>query len=286
MTPRKGTKVAKVKEGETGLALSEYGEDAGAGFEDVTQADLIIPFLNVLQKMSDLVDEEHPSHVAGAKAGMLMNSVTEELHPGQEGILFIPVHKTHKFVEWVPRDQGGGFVGVYEVSDPMVMEARKGHEFGKVESPDGNDLVETFYMFGLVVDVDGGYNPAVIAFSSTQIKAYKKWMTTMRSVQLEDPETGRRITPPMFSHLFRVRTRHQENAKGSWHGLNVNFAKEGDPKKGISPAVASRLSVEDELYQAAKECRGIVVEEGAKVSYETSGKGGEGGDGADDGDDF
>ena len=236
--------------------------------------------------MSDLVDEEHPSFITGAKAGMLMNSVTEELHAGQEGVLFIPVHKTHKFVEWVPRDQGGGFAGVYETSDPMVMEARKGHEFGRVESPDGNDLVETFYMFGLIVDVDGGYNPAVIAFASTQIKAYKKWMTTMRSVQLEDPETGRRVTPPMYSHLFRVRTRHMENAKGSWHGMNITYAREGNPKESISPATASRLNVTDELYQAAKECRKLVIEEDAKVSYETSGKGGEGGDDAAGDDDF
>ena len=112
-------------------------------------------------------------------------------------------------------------------------------------------------------------------------------MTQMRSIQLEDPETGRRITPPMFAHRFRIRTRHQENNKGTWHGLNITFANEGDPKKHISPAMASRLPVDSELYQAAKQCRELVLEEGMKVSYETSGKGGEGGDdGGDEGDDF
>lgn len=286
MAPKRkknGSALSKSRTGDTGLALSEYGDDSGAGFEDVSQEDLIIPFINILQKGSPLVDEDAATYVPGAKAGMLMNSVTEELHPGQEGVIFIPVHKTHKFVEWVPRDQGGGFVAVYDPSDTMVMEARKGQAFGKAETPDGNDLVETFYMFGLLVEPDGSYNPSMIAFASTQISSYKRWMTQMRSIQTEDAGTGRRVTPPMFAHRFRIRTKNMKKKEFTWHGFSITFANEGDPKKSISAAMASRLSVDDELYQAARECRELVLAEDVKVAYETSGKG----DGGDkEGDDF
>src|SRR5690606_39209842 len=116
--------------------------------------------------LSPQVDEDGPAYVQGAKKGMIINSVTEELYPGDPGVLFLPVHREHRFVEWVPRDQGGGFVASHEPTDPMIIEARKGGGFGKLESPEGNDIVETFYVFGLVVDEDGLGIPAVVSFSS------------------------------------------------------------------------------------------------------------------------
>lgn len=261
---------ARTADDEQALALSAYGEDSGAGFEDMGQDDFIIPFLNILQKGSPQVDDEKSQYLPGAKAGMVINSVTEELYPSADGIRFIPVHRDHKFIEWVPRLQGGGFLGTHDPEDPMVIEARKGGAFGKLETPEGNDLVETFYVFGLALDADGGYSPALMAFSSTQIKAYKRWMTQMRSIQLRDPETGRRVTPPMFSHVFRLRTRQQENQKGSWHGWSIGFDQPGDPEQGIGPAEASRLLPTDELYQAAKEIRNLVTSGTARVAYDTA----------------
>ncbi len=260
---------AKIPEEQAeGLTVSDYGEDTGAGFEGIGQEDLLIPFLNVLQKGHAQVDEEKPGYIEGARAGMVINSVTESLYP--EGINFIPVHRDHKYVEWVPRDDGGGFVGIHEPEDPMVLDAKKGGAFGKLETPEGNDLVETFYVFGLALDDDGAYTPAVIPFASTQIRAYKRWMTQMRSIQLRDPETGRRVTPPMFAHMFTLRTRAQENKKGSWHGWAIGFSQPARPEEGIGAAQASRLAPGDELYIAAREARDLVMSAAARVAYETS----------------
>jgi hypothetical protein len=271
-TAASGTKIVKKEEPpKSQLAVSRYEEeDVGAGFEDMTSDDMVIPFLIILQKGSPQVDEDAPEYIDGAKAGMLMNSATGEMFVGDEGVLFLPIHREHKFMEWIPRDSGGGLVGRHDPTDPMIIEAKRGGAFGKLESPDGNDLVETFYVYGLLVDEDAGmHNPALLAFSSTQIKHYKKWMTQLRSIQLRS-ERGERITPPMFAHLFRLRSRSQSNNKGSWHGWDIRFSEHEE--NGETAAERSRLEPEDELYIAAKEIRSLVVSDRVQVAYETAGR--------------
>lgn len=254
-----GTDVAERKEN---MPASPYGEDAGAGFEDVTSEDLAIPFISILQNGSPQVDQDAPEYIDGAKPGDIFNSVTLETFDGSDGILFIPVHRHHHFVEWIPRDQGGGFVATYEPSNPMVQDARAGGAFGTLETPDGNDLVETFSVFGLMLDPDSPeeYQQVLIAFSSTQIKHYKRWMTRMRSIVMRDDD-GRRFTPPMFAHLFGLTTQKEENKKGKWYGWNIRF--NGDN------ADASRLETDDERYQAAKGFRDLLLEGTAKAAYQT-----------------
>jgi len=260
MAEKKAGKAVAKKE-EAPVAEYQYdAEDYGAGFEDFGRDDLAIPFINILQKMSPQVDSDHQAHIEGAKAGMLINSVTGELFDGkEEGVIVIPVHRTHNFVEWVPRDEGGGFVATYEVDDPVIVEAKRGGAFGKLEHPETeNDLVETFSVYALVVNEEGDSSPVVIPFTSTQIKNYRKWMTTCRSVMLRDP-SGRKFPAPMYAHLYRITTQFQENNKGTWHGFKINFAE--------GTAADSRLAPDSELFQAAKNFRELILSGAAKANY-------------------
>jgi hypothetical protein len=249
------------------LAQNVYdADDLAQGFEGITGEDLLIPFLAILQKGSPAVDETLPGYIPGAKAGMIINTVTQDLYAGDEGIMIIPLHRDHKFVEWTPRDSGGGFKGLHAPEEPMIQEARRGQAFGKLESPDGNDLVETFYVYGLAVDDDGSANPAMIAFASTQIKQYKRWMTSMRAIQLRG-ESGERVTPPMFAHAFRLKTKGQSNPKGTWYGWDIRFAEQHE--EGATAAERSRLAPDDEYYVGAKELRALILANKVKVAYDS-----------------
>ncbi|MFA5604205.1 MAG: hypothetical protein WDA12_05095 [Bacilli bacterium] len=251
--------VKKEEERKDLLPEIDYGEDAGAGFEDIGQEDLAIPFLAILQSGSPQVDEDEPGYIDGAKAGAVLNTVTQEVYDGKSGVLFVPVHRVHNFVEWVPRDQGGGFAGVYEPDDPIVIKARRGGAFGRLESPDGNDLVETFTVFGLLVHKDGSFDPAIIAFSSTQIKHYKRWMTQARGIMVRSPSSGQRINPPLFSHAYRLTTKQESNNKGKWHGWSISF--DGGSTN------SARLEQDSDVYQAAKGLREMVTSGAAKANY-------------------
>lgn len=259
------------------LAESDYDpEDMGAGFEHTSQADFQIPLLVLLQKGSPQVDTNDDKYNEDARPGMIMNTVTGELTPGDKGLLFIPVTTSHKFIEWIPRENGGGYVGAHEPTDPMVMEARKGGAFGKLETPSGNNLKETFSIFGLVVDEKTGQESyAVIPFSSSQIKHYKKFLTKARSIVARTKD-GARMPLPLYAHVFRLTTGGESNAKGSWSGWVINFANEN--------AENSRLPKDNPLFMAARGFREMAVQaqEQGRVDYGGAGAGDTATEGADD----
>jgi hypothetical protein len=208
-------------------------EDLGSGFEDFDQSDVQIPFLALLQKGSPQVEEAAPTFVPGAKPSMAMNTVTQELYSTKDGVVFVPVHREHKYIEWVPRDDGGGLAGVHEPESNLVIEAKaNAEEFGKITLPNGNNLAETYTIFGLNLKM-GPRDPALkledylqrvaeadfdnvcLSFASTQSKAYKKWKTQAMSCVVRG-EGGVRRPLPMYAHVYRLRTILDSNAKGTW----------------------------------------------------------------------
>jgi hypothetical protein len=234
------------------VAAYDYGEDAGQGFENHGKDDYAIPFLGVLQSNSPEVET-----IAAAKPGMLINTVTQELFDGAAGIVFIPCHTEHVFVEWVPREKGGGFVGLHDINSEVVKKAKAEQDFGKYKLANGNDLIETFYVYGVRV-TDVGAEQMVIAFSSTKIKKYKGWMTKARAIQIP-LEGGRRITPPLFAHTYKVFAVKERNNKGEFWNFEISFTGED--------AATSRIKPNDPLYQSARAIRDLVISGKAKADH-------------------
>ena len=234
------------------LELYDFGDDVGDGFEDQTSEDYSIPFISVLQGLSPQVEDE----TLGARPGMLYNTVTEELYKGSDGFEFVPVVTQHVFVEWVPRDAGGGFVGIHQLDSDVVKLAKESStEFGKYFTPEGNTLTETFYVYGVMLDEEGNEMVVVIPFTSTKIGVYKKWNTRIAAFKIN----GKR--PPIYAHKVRVTTVKEERAKGTSYNLVLKAAN-GDLKSSlINPA--------SDLFQTAKAARELVVGGTAKVAYES-----------------
>lgn len=235
------------------IAVYDYGDDASAGFEGTTKDDYSIPFIAVLQALSPQVEL-----LDSAKAGMIINTVTNDLVKGDEGVLFIPCITKHQFIEWVPRDKGGGFVAAHELDSPLVKSIKEGGGFGKVVLDNGNELIETFYVFGVKLNADGSGEQAMIAFTSTKIKAYKQWLTKARAIQIALP-TGRRITPPLFAHVYKLTTVKQKNNKGEFYNWNAAF--------NGPDAASCRLAPDSEAYQSARAVKEMVESGQAKVDH-------------------
>jgi hypothetical protein len=62
-------------------------------------------------------------------------------------------------------------------------------------------------------------NPALIVMKSTQLKKSRKWNSMMQSVKVEG-KNGL-FTPPMFSQIYRLTIVSESNAKGNWHGWEI-----------------------------------------------------------------
>ena len=216
-----GKEVTKPKETSVSNEAYDYGDYKHAGFEGTKITDLSIPFMNVLQPMSpEVVDEKVP----GSRAGDLLNSVTQEIM--KQPLIVIPVFKEAAVVEWVPRNKGGGLVGRHELDSEMYREAIAKNGGSRIppkdaegkripfKSPAGNDLVETYYVYCLILDEEGketeGY--CVLSFSSTKIKVHKDWMTSMYTIK---------GAPPLFANRCAISTVRETRESGTSYNYRI-----------------------------------------------------------------
>jgi len=229
------------------VAELDFSGDAGMGTEGVDKDSQAIPFLVVLQSNSPAVVDET---VPGAKAGLIMNSVTGELF---EKIVLVPVSFQRRFVEWAPRKKGGGYKGEHM---PMAVEnGEVGYKAADSVSayfvaPEGakplpvlqakdehNALKDTRSHYVLAIKPDGTFFPALFPLASTQIKKSKKWISMILGVQLRNG-AGQLYNPASFSHMYTIGTVKESNDQGQWHGITV------DANGPVKVA---------EIYNAAKE---------------------------------
>lgn len=250
----------------TEVAYFDYGEDSGQGFEGQTSADYSIPFIAVLQQMSPQCD----GSVEGAKPGMLFNTVTGEMWDSKEGVEFVAGTTEHVFVEWVPREKGGGMVGRHEAESDVVRSARaRNSEFGKLRTASGNDLIETFYVYGVLCAGGEPSERVVLAFTSTKIKTYKHWNTKVGFFMV--PTKNGKMRPPLFAHLVKVTSTKEKNNKGEFYNFVLAPAN-GDVAKSLLPSSDSR-------YNAAKDVKEAVLAGQAKANYASQDAAGNDGDG-------
>jgi hypothetical protein len=274
------TEVAKAKTQAVGNY--DYGDHKHEGFEDVKVSDLSIPFISVMQSNSVLVeDDDHP-----AKSGDLVNSVTGEIVP--QPIILQPIHKDHLWAEWVPRSKGGGRGDSHEDGSPMVAEILKKNGGSRIppedadgkrtpfKTPEGMDLIETHYVYCLILDETGtesvGY--CVLPFSSTKIKVQKDWWTSMYTIK---------GAPPLMANRAKVSTTKQTAKGKTFYNLSIRPFDETWVNSLIKPDEAGlvmltaarefREMIEGGLAKAATETEGKVTEQGSASSTGASGDG-------------
>ena len=245
----------------------DFGEDAGAGYENQSSDDMSIPFIGLRQSNSPLVTAEDSEY----KAGMLFNTVTHEAIPGRVGFEFIAVTTQHKYVEWVPRDNGGGWVGVYDLDSPIVQQAKaKSKDLRKLKTESGNDLLETFYVYGVLLEDEIPVGMAIIPFTSTKIKVYRGWNTKLNG--FAHRKHGIPNKPPLYANRVRVTTFKDKNAKGEFYNYVLSpSVPAGVDAQGIErPDVyMSLIGPKDPRYIMAKECKELIESGVAKAAYET-----------------
>ena len=233
----------------------------GASFDS---SEMQIPFVRLLQPLSPQLSKKKSEFIEGADAGDAFNNVTGQYWDGETGLTVIPCFQTTKYLEFVPRDQGGGFRGEIPANDPVLQ--RTTRSGSKEILPTGNELVKSEQHFCLVVDEEGMTQPVVIDMKSTQLKVSRRWKTQISMHRVKNPATGAMVTPPVFATMWRLRSVEESNDQGSWN----NWAVE---KIG--------LLTDRELMLAGKAFRDSIAKGEVKAAPETD-EHGSGGSGKDD----
>jgi hypothetical protein len=204
----------------TASDISGFEAFANEGLESVSSQDLAIPYLRILAQLSPQVNKRDGAYVQGAEAGMIYNTVENVVYDGEEGVSVIPCYYRRVYVEWKPREQGGGYVGTYNAEDPIAKKTFKDSK-GKDVLPNGNILENTAEFYVLMIDQEGGIKQCLLTMTSTQLKKARKWLTQIQTTMGKGKD-GRMFTMPMMSHIYKLSTVEERNDKGSWFGWEVS----------------------------------------------------------------
>lgn len=304
--------VAVIPDG--GIEVHDITVGADTGLEGVTTAERKIPIIRKLDPKSPQCKPVARGGIPGAKGGSIMNTLTNQIYDGERGLYFIGSHRSCKYVNYIKREDdgtGGGFLGVYEPEDPLVKQRQKetiekyGDLFRKLENglvpdtlPSGDknpnagkemQLVETWYIGGVAIvpNEDGSYPgeygetfPALVPFSSTDIKAYGAWLDRTKNMKYNVRVDGR-IQPTvleMWSHVWHLSTFFFERGSQSWYKWMLRLASQNDDKTEAHYS-KSRLPASNPLFKEAEDVRKSIMAGNVEIDFskqEDQG-GGEGG---------
>jgi hypothetical protein len=238
--------------------MDDIFETAGDGAH-YDSSEMQIPFVRVLQALSPQLNKKKAEYIEGASAGDIFNTVTGEIWSGDAGITVIPVYQETKYLEFVPRSQGGGYKGERHPSDPDLQNTSR--DGSKELLPNGNELVKSDQHFCLVLADDGSYQPAIIDMKSTSLKVSRRWKTQIAMQKVKAPN-GQMLTPALYATMWRLGVVEESNEQGSWSNWSVE-------KVGL---VQSR-----ELFQEAKALRESVASGAVKAAADPDRQGSGGG---------
>lgn len=227
--------------------LDDMMLDAGEGAA-FSADEMQIPFVRLLQALSPQLNKKKAEYIDGASSGDAFNNVTGQYWDGEKGLTVIPCYQTTKYLEFTPREMGGGFRGEINPNNPVLQQTTRSGS--KEILPNGNELVKSDQHFCLIVDEDGGFQPAVIDMKSTQLKVSRRWKTqiAMQKVTLPD---GRKVTPPVFATMWKLRSVEESNDQGSWSNWAVEKVGLVEDRNLYQEARTFRKSIEAGEVKAA-----------------------------------
>jgi hypothetical protein len=197
--------------------LEDMQKHAGEGVSKA-QDDNLVPLVYILQKQSPQVEKRDSKYVEGAEAADIwLRNAPSPIVKGEEGILFQPCYFSIDWVEWVPRDKGGGFVARHKELPKDAAKHVDPQNPNKVKylRPNGNEVIQTRNHIGYVLNGKQPL-PYVIPMYSSGHTTSREWMFRINSQQLPNGQTA-----ASYARLYRLRTRARSNQLGTWYSWDI-----------------------------------------------------------------
>jgi|TARA_R110000796_G_scaffold250315_2_gene379142 hypothetical protein len=253
-------KVAKKEQGSNIVDISLLLEDAETG-HNMSNDDMMIPRLRILQTGSPQVNKREGQYVEGAEAGHIFDSVSNKAYDGEAGLTVVPVSYRTTFIEW--KADRKGLVADHG-NKPELLNNCTQSEKGKYFTPEGNEMVRSAEYFVYVVAEDGSYTPALISMASSGLKKSRRWNSMINRLQIPHPNGSGTINPAMFWTAYKIFSVPESNDDGSWFNWEIEMLY--DAKSG---GVIDNLENGTQLYLEARSFKKKIAEGDVKVSPET-----------------
>ncbi len=180
------------------------------GNENVSNDDLQLPRIDVLQALSPQINKKKDEYIEGAEVGMLFNTLTGELYP--DGVGITPVSFVKRFLVWVDRkkDSEGGLRSVFDTMD----------EAGILCSTAGDeDKLEIVATAEHLVLLDDG-TEVILSMAKSKMKVSRKFNSLVRL------NGGDR-----FSRRYVITTVDDKSSQGEFQNITLN--NDGFPSEEI-----------------------------------------------------
>jgi hypothetical protein len=207
--------VAKATKLDLAVLAGDSKEASGFGNLDISR-DVAIPYINIIQTTSPQLNPSKAEFVEGAKVGQFYNTVTQEV---SESLNVISVLYQLRYVEWKPRESGGGLVEMHNADSGILGKTTRDKITFKDTLSNGNYIATTAYHYVMVQGADGNWSQAVISMTSTQLKKSRRWNSLMLTQKVEGPSGS--FTPPTYAIIYKLTTVSESNDRGSWFGYQV-----------------------------------------------------------------
>jgi hypothetical protein len=177
------------------------------GTEHITKDDLQIPRLALAQGLTPQVAEGKDGFVTG----VLFNSQTEQVYGKGPIDFFIVRADKPRFIEFNPREEGGGIKDMsVSADDPRTRFTTD--EEGKSVKPAATKFYD-FVIAMLPLEADPMKSIISLSFKSSGLKMARNLNTLVKY-----------RNAPLFAGVYRLTTRVEKNAKGIFSVYNVENA--------------------------------------------------------------
>ena len=180
--------------------------------------ELVVPRLKILQPLSPEVQDGGNQYVNGAKPGMLYNTSSGKLTPGQEGMICCIIGHQKQVIEWIPRSAGSGLVKIWGMDDgwKALCEPDQREALNPV-TKDGHtiDKQRSFLIFDIDPET-GADDPSFFNMKGTSNRVASHLSTMLTQVRLKMGDGKTIITPPYYYYLYKCTIERMTNEKGTW----------------------------------------------------------------------
>lgn len=206
--------------GVEGAGLSQNVDDRGT------------PLLYIAQKSSPQVNRKESSYIEGLEVGMAFNNLTGRFWDAENaGMPMLPCFFRANWVEWTPRDAGGGFQGMHPRDTPLQDKCRavEGRR-DQLDMPNGNRLVLTHHYFCIIAET---LQPIIVPMSSTNLGASRRLQALIGEQRGSGPD-GRLVQLPGYVNIYNFKTVWDSNDQGDWYKWAPTIMSENNDRQLMS----------------------------------------------------
>lgn len=206
-----------------GLNMEDLAGMQGLGLENVEGADIVFPFINIIQSGSPQRKKGKDGYIEGAEEGMMYNTTTKKLYDPNLGVKVVPLYHEKRLIERSIKKEGEQqkFITDHKQNQSVIEGLDKIDNWTYLTRK-GTHIIPTDYIYFLILNAETQETEfAVVSFKSTLARQAREIVSQarMRSITLPN---GKKWSPPLFFKTLVLKTAMKSGNENDWFVYSVS----------------------------------------------------------------